>query len=125
MAVAYASGSDRRRNTWARILMAASDQTYRNQKLLHVVFAWSSVAMLVTTGWMFWDDYNRPFKKEQRVFRDVEEEMAKRAMLAAAPGEEQRKVVAEAERAVTRARAVRTSVRAQADAEVRELLPMQ
>src|SRR5256885_8917079 len=107
------------------MLMAASDQTFRNQKALHLVFAVSSVAMLATTVWMFWDDYNRPFKKEQRVFRDVEEEMAKRAMLAAAPGEEQRKVVAEAERAVTRARAVRTSVRAQADAEVRELLPVQ
>src|SRR6266403_184143 len=63
--------------------MAASDQTYRNQKALHVVFAASSVVMLVTTGWMFWDDYNRPFKTEQRVFRDVEEELAKRATLRA------------------------------------------
>src|SRR5262245_49343592 len=96
--------------------MAASDQTYRNQKTLHAVFAASSVAMLVTTCWMFWDDYNRPFKKEQRVFRDVESEMAKRTMLAAAPTEEQRKAVVEAEQAVARAREVRTAVRAQADA---------
>jgi len=105
--------------------MAASDQTYRSQKALHVVFAVSSVAMLVTTGWMFWDDYNRPFKKEQRAFRDVEEELAKRAMLAAAPGEEQRKAVVEAEQAVARAREVRKSVRDQADAEVKSLMPLQ
>src|SRR3954470_3380314 len=105
--------------------MAASDQTYRNLKALHVVFAVSSVAMLVTTGWMFWDDYNRPFKKEQRVFRDVETEMAKRAMLTAAPTEEQRKSVVEAEQAVARAREVRKAVRAQADADTKSLLPAQ
>ena len=52
--------------------MAASDKTYRSQKSLHVVFALSSLAMLVTTVWMFWDDYNRPYKKEQKLFRHVE-----------------------------------------------------
>jgi len=105
--------------------MAASDQTYRNQKTLHHVFAWSSVAMLVTTGWMFWDDYNRPFKKEQRVFRDVEEELAKRAMLAAAPSADQRQAVVAAEQELAKAREVRKSVRDQADAKVKSLLPGQ
>lgn len=101
--------------------MAASDQTYRNQRTLHVVFAISSVAMLGTTVWMFWDDYNRPFKKEQRVFREVEEELAKRSILAAAPGEAERAKVLEAEKAVAHARAVLKDVRSQADAEVRRL----
>jgi mono/diheme cytochrome c family protein len=105
--------------------MAASDQTYRNQKTLHLVFAWSSVIMLVTTAWMFWDDYNRPFKKEQRVFRDVEEELAKRAMLAAAPTKEQRDAVVAAEQELALTREARKAVRDQADAKVKSLLPAQ
>src|SRR6266478_2103551 len=98
--------------------MAASDQTYRKQTALHLVFAVSSVAMLAATVWMFWDDYNRPFKKEQRVFREVEEELAKRDLLAAAPNEEQRKVVLKAEEEVAHARAVLKDIRAQADSEI-------
>jgi mono/diheme cytochrome c family protein len=101
--------------------MAASDTTYRNQKSLHLVFAVSSVAMLATTVWMFWDDYNRPFKKEQREFRKVEEELAKRSILAAAPPESQRKAVLEAEEKVAHARAVMKDVRAQADRETSRL----
>jgi hypothetical protein len=101
--------------------MAASDQTYRNQRGLHLVFAVSSVAMLATTVWMFWDDYNRPFKKEQRVFREVEEELAKREILAKAPNEQQREGVLKAEEAVAHARAVLKDVRAKADAEVSRL----
>src|SRR5262249_18047627 len=105
--------------------MAASDQTYRNQTTLPLVLAWASVLMLVTTGWMFWDDYNRPFKKEQRVFRDVEEELAKRAMLASAPTAEQRQAVVAAEQELARAREIRKAVRDQADAKVKSLLPDQ
>src|SRR5882672_9364388 len=101
--------------------MAASDQTYRNQRALHLVFAVSSVAMLLTTVWMFWDDYNRPYKQEQKVFRKVEEELAKRSILAAAPGEAERKKVLESEENVAHARAVLKDVRAQADTEVRRL----
>jgi mono/diheme cytochrome c family protein len=101
--------------------MAASDQTYRNQRWLHIVFAVTSVAMLGTTVWMFWDDYNRPFKREQRVFREVEEELAKRAILASAPTEEQRKNVLKAEEDVAHARAVLKDVRAKADTDLRRL----
>src|SRR5436190_19787991 len=99
--------------------MAASDQTYRNQRTLHIVFAVSSVAMLVTTVWMFWDDYNRPFKKEQRVFRTVEEELAKRTLLTTAPTAEQRAAVVEAEKEVAKARETSRAVRAKADDEVK------
>src|SRR5206468_68290 len=80
---------------------------------------------LVTTGWMFWDDYNRPFKTEQRVFRDVEEELAKRAMLAAAPSGAQRETVVAAEQELARTREIRKAVRDQADAKVKSLLPDQ
>src|ERR1700722_11164236 len=68
--------------------MAASDATYRNTKILHIVFAVSSVVMLLTILAMFADDYYRDWKVEQRIFVDVQEEMAKRAALAAAPSEE-------------------------------------
>jgi mono/diheme cytochrome c family protein len=101
--------------------MAASDQTYRSQPALHLVFAVSSVAMLATTVWMFWDDYNRPYKHEQRVFRQVEEELAKRSILAAAPTDVHREAVVKAEKNVAHARAVVENVRRQADAEVRSL----
>src|SRR5262245_8127916 len=105
--------------------MAASDQTYRSQKSLHVVFAVSSVAMLATTVWMFWDDYNRPFKKEQREFRTVEEELAKGDVLAAAPDAAHREQVVEAETALARARAASNAVRAKADEDLRALQTQQ
>ncbi|MCX7701453.1 MAG: c-type cytochrome [Gemmataceae bacterium] len=69
--------------------MAASDSTYRNIKTLHVVFAVSSLVMLATIIGMFAKDFYRPWKVEQRLFFDVEEEMAKRQLLAASPTEEQ------------------------------------
>jgi len=68
--------------------MAASDATYRNTKILHIVFAVSSVVMLLAILAMFADDYYRPWKVEQRLFTDVQEQMAIRAALAAAPSEE-------------------------------------
>jgi mono/diheme cytochrome c family protein len=68
--------------------MAASDATYRNTKTLNVIFAASSVVMLITIIAMFAEDYFRDWKIEQRLFYDVEEEMAKRGVLDAAPSEE-------------------------------------
>src|SRR5258708_33101563 len=69
--------------------MAATDATYRNQKVLHIIFAISSIVMLLTIVGMFAEDYYRDWKVEQRSFRDVEEEMAKRMLLAATPSQEQ------------------------------------
>ncbi len=69
--------------------MAATDQTYRNQKTLDVVFAVSCILMLIGTLWMFWQDYDRPFKHVQREFRDVEEAMNEYQMLAQLPSQEQ------------------------------------
>jgi mono/diheme cytochrome c family protein len=68
--------------------MAATDQHYRNQKTLDIVFAVSCIAMLLCTLWMFWDDYSKPWKREQRVFRDVETAMNERAMIAKLPDED-------------------------------------
>lgn len=61
--------------------MAATDQTYRNQKTVDIVFAVSCILMLFSVVWMFAQDYYRPFKVEIRQFRDVEEAMADRAAL--------------------------------------------
>ncbi len=58
--------------------MAATDQPYRNQYALDVVFGVSSILMLVSLIWMFVQDYNREFKTEQRPFRDVEAAMAQK-----------------------------------------------
>src|SRR5262249_5114741 len=68
--------------------MAASDATYRNTRTLNIIFAASSIVMLITIIGMFAADYFRDWKIEQRLFFDVEEEMAKREVLASAPSEE-------------------------------------
>jgi mono/diheme cytochrome c family protein len=81
--------------------MAATDQTYRNQKTLDVVFAVSCILMLLGTLWMFWQDYDRQFKHVQREFRDVEEAMNEHQMIAALPSKDQ---VEEARQNVARAR---------------------
>ena len=65
--------------------MAATDQTYRNQKTLDIVFAVSCVLMLVSVVWMFAQDYNREFKKVQRKFRDVDEALTERQLVEKLP----------------------------------------
>ncbi|HEV3115531.1 MAG TPA: c-type cytochrome, partial [Gemmataceae bacterium] len=65
--------------------MAATDQTYRNQKALDIVFAASCVIMLASIVWMFGQDYFREYKKVQREFRDVEAALAERGMLERLP----------------------------------------
>jgi cytochrome c2 len=52
--------------------MPANEQTWRDTKLMHVVFGVSSVVMLITTVWMMADDHNRPWKDIQRQFRDLD-----------------------------------------------------
>ncbi len=61
--------------------MAATDQTYRNQKTLHMVFGVTSIAMLLTTLLMMVQDYNKEWKPIQRKFRDVEVAVNERLML--------------------------------------------
>ncbi|MFN4259370.1 MAG: c-type cytochrome [Gemmataceae bacterium] len=61
--------------------MAATDQFYRSQRILDIVFGVTGVLMLISIVWMFAQDYNREFKKEQRRFRDVESAMFQRLAL--------------------------------------------
>src|SRR6516162_8585030 len=61
--------------------MAATDQFYRSQRTLDLVFGVSCVLMLLTAVWMFAQDYNREFKTEQREFRNVEEAINEHTML--------------------------------------------
>lgn len=67
--------------------MAATDQHYRDQNKLDVVFALSSIAMLVSLILMFVQDRNREYVPEQRVFRDVESALAQRLALERLPEE--------------------------------------
>ncbi len=54
--------------------MPASEETYRRQPTLHLVFAISSIAMLLCTVWMVMADHLRPWKQAQRQFQLVERE---------------------------------------------------
>ena len=52
--------------------MPATEQAWYNQKLLHVIFACSSVVLLIATVWMFSADHLTEWKGYQREFRSVE-----------------------------------------------------
>jgi cbb3-type cytochrome oxidase cytochrome c subunit len=82
--------------------MAATDQTYRNQRALDVVFGASCVLMLISIVGMFAQDYYRGFKVEQRTFRDVETALFDRDALRMLPDP---KTIDEAEAAVDDAKA--------------------
>src|SRR5438270_10959559 len=62
--------------------MAASDQNYRNQRALDVVFGVSCVLMLLSIVALFAQDYFRPWKRVQRQFRDADEAVTQRLLLA-------------------------------------------
>ncbi len=57
--------------------MPATEETYRHQPILHLVFAISSIAMLLVTIWMVMADHLRPWKGVQREFQRVEREKLK------------------------------------------------
>src|SRR5437879_8666567 len=77
--------------------MAATDQHYRKQRVLDIVFAVSSILMLLSLFWMFWQDYNREFKHVQRKFRDVEDEVFLRTMVHSLPDEKRIEAIDAAE----------------------------
>lgn len=52
--------------------MPATEETYRSQRALHIVFAVTSIAMTLAIVWMILDDHLRPWKKIQREFHKVE-----------------------------------------------------
>ncbi len=52
--------------------MPATEQTWRNLKLLHVVFGITAVLLLIATIAMLAADHARPWKKYQKEFRELE-----------------------------------------------------
>ncbi|WP_337174737.1 c-type cytochrome [Paludisphaera sp.] len=52
--------------------MQASEQTYRDQSTLHRIFAIASVGMLAAVVWMIAVDHDRPWKRVQRDFQEIE-----------------------------------------------------
>ncbi|MCH7989204.1 MAG: hypothetical protein IID46_08650, partial [Planctomycetes bacterium] len=52
--------------------MPATDKYFHNIKTMHVVFAFSSVALFATTLWMMQDDHNRGWPAHQREFFKIE-----------------------------------------------------
>ncbi len=52
--------------------MPATEQTWRDSKLLHVVFGISAIAMLITTIWMLAADHRREWKDYQKKYQQIE-----------------------------------------------------
>ncbi|MBT6919798.1 MAG: PDZ domain-containing protein, partial [Planctomycetaceae bacterium] len=52
--------------------MPATEQTWRDMKVLHIVFSVVAVVLLIATVVMLSVDHNRPWKKYQRTFRALE-----------------------------------------------------
>ena len=52
--------------------MPATEETYRSQSTLHVVFAVTSIGMTLAIVWMIMADHLRPWKQDQRQFQRVE-----------------------------------------------------
>lgn len=103
--------------------MAATDKHYRDQNTLDIVFALSNLAMLLGMVLMLIQDYNREYKVEQRVFRDVEVAMAQRAALEKLPDGAE---FEEAKKDVVRAQKQRKEIGseiAQKRGEIHTLLP--
>jgi mono/diheme cytochrome c family protein len=97
--------------------MAATDQTYRSQRTLDVVFGVSCILMLASLVWMFAQDYFREYKVEIRDFRDVEEALADRELVRKVPDQSK---VAAAEEAVKQARAERDQIKAKLEKDAKD-----
>jgi cbb3-type cytochrome oxidase cytochrome c subunit len=68
--------------------MAATDKPFRDQRTLDLVFAVSNILMLLSLIWMFWQDYAREYKDEQRAFRQVEVAVAQQQAVNQVPDED-------------------------------------
>src|SRR5687767_12407089 len=62
-----------------------------NIDFLNVVFAASSIVLLVCTVWMVWDDFDREWKHAQRRFTQLEIEVTRQQLAAAEKGIDTRK----------------------------------
>jgi mono/diheme cytochrome c family protein len=103
--------------------MAATDQNYRNQYGLDVVFGVTNILMLGSIIWMLADDYQREYKTEQRQFRDVEMAMAQRDALQKMPRQAEFDKAKQAVEDAERERKKKKDDVDKLDNEIRELLP--
>jgi mono/diheme cytochrome c family protein len=101
--------------------MAATDQKYRNQRALDVVFGASCVLLLLSMFWMLYDDFARPFKRVQREFRDVETALYQQAMLEKFPAD-QMKNIEQAQGVVNEARQKVNDAKANLKDRIREVM---
>lgn len=103
--------------------MAATDQIYRSQRLLDIVFGVSCLLMLLSVVWMFAQDYYRDFKVEQRQFRDVETALAERAMLNLLPDEQRSRDIEAAEQRLAAALKARHHKERELSGQINSILP--
>ena len=52
--------------------MPATEQTWRNQKLLHRIFGAAALSLLGATMWMFYVDHDREWKPYQDTARHMD-----------------------------------------------------
>ena len=64
--------------------MPATEQTWRDQKVMHIIFGASTVVMAIATFWLLAKDHNREWKRWQLTNRQKEAWMveARRDLLA-------------------------------------------
>src|SRR5262249_16902059 len=103
--------------------MAATDQTYRSQRLLDIVFGVSCLLMLLSVVWMFAQDYYRDFKVEQRQFRDVETALAERTMLNLLPDDQRLRDIQAAEQRLPAALEARNKKERELSRQIGSIMP--
>ncbi len=62
--------------------MPATEETWYNQKLLHLIFGCTSLLMLIAVVWMIAQDHEREWKNHQREFRSIQEKQLRGRMAA-------------------------------------------
>ncbi len=101
--------------------MPAKEDTYRSQRVLHIVFAVSSVAMLVSITWMVIADHFREWKRVQRDFIEFDASKTRKDSEEAKVREKQRDL-AELEAELSAAReAIAAEVAGARDAKAEEI----
>ncbi len=83
--------------------MPATEKTWYDQKLLHVVFGCTGLLMLISTIWMFVADHEREWKGYQRTMRGIDQKLTAWRLVAETSGQQQQ-LVDELQRAYATAR---------------------
>ena len=72
--------------------MPATEKTWYDQKLLHVVFGCTGLLMLISTIWMFAADHQREWKGYQRKMRGIDQKLTAWRLVAETSGHQQQLV---------------------------------